>query len=80
MTTTAGHTWTDTPAGRACATCPMTRRQLHAATEEAVGQQGWAHVGALNATEYREICEDREAALGEREAIWAAVVSVGSGR
>ena len=60
MTSVAGHTWTDTPAGRACATCPMTRRHLHAATEEAIGQLGWAHVGALTPSEYEQIVMDRE--------------------
>ena len=81
MTLVAGHTWTDTPAGLACATCSMTRRKLHTATREDVGKSGWAHIDPLTETEHGEIVADKlEAETVEREAIWAAVVSVGSGR
>ena len=78
--TIAGHTWTDTPAGKACATCPMTRRRLHCATTEDIGKSGWAHIDPLTQTEHGEIVADIHAAEAEGEAIWAAVVSVGSGR
>ena len=57
--TIAGHTWTDTPAGRACATCPMTRRALHQATPEDIGKVGWAHFGALTQDEYAQIAMER---------------------
>ena len=77
MTLVAGHTWVDTPAGKACATCPMTRRRLHTATEADIDKEGWAHLGALNHTEYGEIVADRKSAAEEWERIWDAVREVG---
>jgi hypothetical protein len=76
--TIAGHTWTDTPRGRGCATCSMLRRVLHQATPEDVGRLGWAHVGALNSSEYSEIIADRDEARGvELERLWQAVQEIG---
>ena len=68
--TTAGHSFTNSAGGRACESCGMTRRQLHQATEEAIGEQGWARPGVLTRSEYEQIFMDRELNPQPPASIW----------
>lgn len=60
--TTAGHTFLPDPFGRLVCTCGRRWIDIAGATRDAIGHAGWAHIGALSASEYEEIAAAREAA------------------
>lgn len=59
----AGHVFTDGPTGRVCI-CGKRWADLLTAREDAIGQSGWAHVGALSRPEYDQIVAERDRAYG----------------
>lgn len=56
----AGHTFEDSPTGRACTNCGMRWVDLMTCRQENVGQLGWAHTGALTETEWEQIAAEQD--------------------
>lgn len=69
--TIAGHTFSDALGGRRCIGCGKRWSEIAGATEEAVGEFGWAHSGTLIEREFEEI-------RAERDRIWDAVKEAAS--
>lgn len=54
MNRIAGHTFIEQIGGSRCE-CGMRWSLLLSATNDCIGQEGWAHLGRLSALEYSEI-------------------------
>lgn len=65
----AGHSFTDTPAGRVCLGCGKRWADIAGTTLDDVGKPDIAHIGALSEQEANEI-------IAERDRIWSAVAEV----
>lgn len=59
-----------------CRTCPRTWFQIMHVTVDQIGEEGIAHIGKLNLSEYQSI-EDRRAR--ERAWIWDVTIGLATG-
>lgn len=73
MTLVAGH---DFDSLDRCRTCPRTWFQIMHVTQDQIGEDGIAHIGALNMPEYLSIEERRSS---ERRHVWLCVVGAATG-
>lgn len=69
MTTIAGHTFEDTPSGRACSYCGKLWVDVAIGAYLPVGASGISHTGTMSETEKKEI-------EAEVDRIWMAVAKV----
>lgn len=73
MPLTAGHSFDSLDR---CTTCPRTWFQIMHVTQDCIGLDGIAHIGALNLSEYESIEARRN---GERLRVWEAVLCSATG-